>query len=245
MGTWVAIEARSGEEAVVQCGIALAWAAIRQVEALLHPLRPGSDLRRLRDAPPGEWVGLHPWTAQVLRHAQRLHALTDGIFDPCTPDRPGMLADLELSSGSAPAGPCARARLPLAIDLGGIAKGFAVDCGLAALQGAGCDAGLVNAGGDLGVFGSPTPVLLRRPGGRFQPWLLSEAALAVSDRDAAEVPGEHRGYYLRRGAPRAQPRYAAVTAGDAMSADALTKCVLLCSPARARQVLQECGAEAL
>ena len=36
---------------------------------------------------------------------------------------------------------------PLHIDLGGIAKGYAVDRALMALQAAGCHGGLVNAGG--------------------------------------------------------------------------------------------------
>jgi hypothetical protein len=40
-------------------------------------------------------------------------------------------------------------------------------------------------------------------------------------------------------------RYAAVRARDAMTADALTKCVLLAAPAQARALLAICGAEQL
>ena len=42
------------------------------------------------------------------------------------------------------------------IDLGGIAKGFAVDRALEALRGFGISSGMVNAGGDLAAFG-PDP----------------------------------------------------------------------------------------
>ena len=38
------------------------------------------------------------------------------------------------------------------IDLGGIAKGYAIDCGVAALRAHGVATGIVNAGGDLGVL---------------------------------------------------------------------------------------------
>jgi thiamine biosynthesis lipoprotein len=41
-----------------------------------------------------------------------------------------------------------------AIDLGGIAKGFAVDRAVATLRACGVPQGLVNAGGDVAVFGS-------------------------------------------------------------------------------------------
>jgi thiamine biosynthesis lipoprotein len=44
--------------------------------------------------------------------------------------------------------------MPLCLDLGGIAKGFAVDLAVNILQSAAVPAGLVNAGGDLRVFGN-------------------------------------------------------------------------------------------
>ena len=46
-----------------------------------------------------------------------------------------------------------RFRRPLTIDLGGIAKGFAVDCAIDVLKKAGAQGGIVNAGGDLRGFG--------------------------------------------------------------------------------------------
>jgi len=47
------------------------------------------------------------------------------------------------------------------------------------------------------------------------------------DADVGQRPAEHRGYYLRSGAPCPIRRYAAVVAESAAVADALTKCVLL------------------
>lgn len=53
---------------------------------------------------------------------------------------------------------------PALLDLGGIAKGYAVDLAIAALQQAGINSALVNAGGDMRAFGPLAwPVLLRDP----------------------------------------------------------------------------------
>ncbi len=59
-------------------------------------------------------------------------------------------------------------RKRVALDLGGIAKGFAVDRAIEQLMAAGCIGGQVNAGGDMRVFGeNATPVWLRTDrGGR-------------------------------------------------------------------------------
>jgi hypothetical protein len=88
-------------------------------------------------------------------------------------------------------------------------------------------------------------LLLRRADGGYVPCELHEAALAVSDLDAANRPAEHRGYYVREPAAGGARRYAAVRAPEAMVADALTKCVVLCPPPLAQAVVQRLSAEIL
>jgi thiamine biosynthesis lipoprotein len=69
------------------------------------------------------------------------------------------------------------------VDLGGIAKGYAVDCGIAALRARGTASGIVNAGGDLRCFGAPQPVHVRHPSAPSAVMLLgwlADAALASS-----------------------------------------------------------------
>src|SRR5262249_52374788 len=70
------------------------------------------------------------------------------------------------------------------IDLGGIAKGFAVDCAVAALRGHGVAEGLVNAGGDLRGLGPPSHMIdIRDPRQPERPLCrvaLGNAALASS-----------------------------------------------------------------
>lgn len=237
LGTSVAIAAAGPSLQQAAAAVEAAFAAVARVAERLHPDHVNSDLRRLTVAPPGETVSLWRGTFEVLRFAQQLSRASGGIFDPCLPQRAGRLSDIELFEDSA----CrAVAHAPVALDCGGIAKGFAVDEAIRALTSAGCSQGLVNAGGDLRVFGAPTVVLLRRAGG-LEPLELSQAALAVSDRDARHVPAGHRGYYVRGGAAAQAQRYAAVRAAAAMCADALTKCVLLCPAEASAALLRQFG----
>jgi thiamine biosynthesis lipoprotein len=99
----------------------------------------------------------------------------------------------------------------IGIDLGGIAKGFAVDCAIAVLKEQGVPVGLVNAGGDLAAFGGkPAIVHLRDPrdpckligsvaiknqalassGLRFDPFRHSEAGISMIVRPETGRAGE-------------------------------------------------------
>src|SRR5437762_3289177 len=73
----------------------------------------------------GRRCALDPWTRQVLDRAEEIRLATHGLFDCAACD--------------------------YALD--GIAKGFAVDRAVECLQSAGIRSGVVNAGGDLRVFG--------------------------------------------------------------------------------------------
>jgi thiamine biosynthesis lipoprotein len=77
-----------------------------------------------------------------------------------------------------------RFRQRVIVDLGGIAKGFAVDRAVKALKCAGVRSGVVNAGGDLRVFGLKSELVhLRHPAEPMRPAgaiSLRERALATS-----------------------------------------------------------------
>jgi len=243
MGTWVVIEAVAENEPKALGGIEAAFAAVLAVERRMHPTRVGSDVQRINAAHPGTPVAIHSSTWRVLELARRVHALSDGVFDPCLPTHPGRFEDLELCMPSAQHSPWVIGHAPLALDLGGIAKGYAIDCAVDALINAGCDAGLVNAGGDLRRFGGQrATILLRHAGNTYEPMAVGNIALAVSDLDAPQRPPEHRGYYIRADTTgQGNRRYAAVQAAEAAIADALTKCALLCSREAAARVLRGLG----
>jgi thiamine biosynthesis lipoprotein len=138
------------------------------------------------------------------------------------------------------------------IDLGGIAKGFAVDRAVDALRAHGVRGGLVNAGGDLAAFGPlPHTVHIRDPGdprrlmcaldirdealatsgARFDPLHSAEAAGVAIIDPATRTPA-----HMVRGVT--------VRAATCMLADALTKTVMV-APASAPALLGSLRASAL
>jgi thiamine biosynthesis lipoprotein len=243
LGTWVAIEAMAIRAEDEQPAIEAAYAAIGTVEARMHPTRAGSDLAKINSAPLHVPVEVHPDTWRLLKLAQGLYAMTGGVFDPCVPSHPGRLSDVEIGSEDEEE-PTVICHAPVRLDLGGIAKGHAIDRAVATLSALGCHSGLVNAGGDLRVFGNRKETVLLRRGAHFHPMDLENAAIAVSDLDATERPEEHQGYY-NRVSPSATRRYAAVVAQEAVIADALTKCVLLCPSDTTARVLLELEAQSV
>lgn len=226
LGTFVAIEAVAGSEAAAQRAVEDAFAALGTVGRLMHPTRPGSDLAAIAAAAPGDCVRVHPWSWEVLRLSRRLWDASAGLFDPCLASAPGRMSDLDLLDGE---GVVPRKRTH--IDAGGIAKGFAVDRAIEILRASGCAAGLVNAGGDLAVFGAVRRILCRGPAGSHCALELDEAAVATSCTGESRRPVEHRGHYHGIDRRRTVSGSATVVAGSAAVADALTKWALIAEPA--------------
>ena len=126
-----------------------------------------------------------------------------------------------------------RFRRPLLIDFGGIAKGFAVDRAVEILKRKRVMAGIVNAGGDLRVFGSASQLVhLRHPkqpnraAGAVR---LRERAIATSGIYFSRTKNRRRcvSPILDARTGRAACELISVTVGaaDCMTADALTKVV--------------------
>jgi thiamine biosynthesis lipoprotein len=234
LGTFVAVEAEARDESAAHHGVAAAFEAVTTVERLMHPSRDGSDLAALTATPLGTPVTVHPWTWEVLALCRRLNEVSLGIFDPCLGMSPGRFDDLELQSFH-----CVIAHAPMRVDLGGIAKGYAVDRAIDALRTAGCAGGLVNAGGDVAVFGpSNRNIVCGEPNAPRLVVELRNGALATSDTACLSRPAEHRGYY--HGANRRVTVSGQVTvlAKSAAIADGLTKCLLAGDRALNRTLLR-------
>lgn len=230
LGTFVAIEATADPALAAEAAVEAAFAAIAQIERRMHPRAAGSDLARINSAPLHLPVPAHPSICELLSLARRINMLTNGVFDPCLPTQPGRLRDIDSSSGDVVC------HAPIALDFGGFAKGYAVDCAIETLKSNGCASGLVNAGGDLRVFGTRIePMFLRGPAGELTNIELIDTALAVSDANSRQRPPEHQGYY---GTVSLTADYAAIIAAQAVVADALAKCVLLCPSAVADHALR-------
>jgi thiamine biosynthesis lipoprotein len=198
----------------------------------MHPTRAGSDLARLNAGRAGERITVHPWTSATLQLCRKLHELSGGLFDPALPGMGSITDVLPVDPTSV------RLTRATRLDLGGIAKGYAVDRAIQCMKAEGAHAGLVNAGGDLRVYGAqPWPIRLRLAERIGSPLALCNAALAVSDPAAFASPPEHQGYYARAtGLAATALPCVAVRARSAALADGMTK-VLMLAPAAQRAAL--------
>jgi thiamine biosynthesis lipoprotein len=219
-----------------------AFTEIERVHKLMSFRDPGSDISRLNREGRARPVHLHPWTYEVLQCAEKVKSDTSGLFDVCIA---GSLLQLGYLPAQGKLPPLCRfgiiklydnyqARLygGAYVDVGGIAKGFAVDKAVEILHGIGGLGGVVNAGGDLRVFGARAhTVNLRDPDDPAT----SHHAIQIRDGALATTGS----YYSRKRLPegswvaplihpltrRAHPGRLSVTvaAPSAMLADALTK----------------------
>lgn len=187
-----------------------AFGAMAEVQAQLSRFEPGSDIARFNAVAAGTALGVGAHTRRVLRAARRLRAASDGAFDITL----GTGADAWRLDGSS----LRKLRDGASIDLGGIGKGYAVDCAVVAMRGTGCRAGWVNAGGDLRAFGAlRLPVLLRdeATGTLRRLGMLERGALATSRYGAHARSRLH--------APAPGDAHLSVLARRCLWADALTK----------------------
>src|SRR5262249_4163001 len=180
LGGFVEIAASGAESTDMATAVEAAFAAVARVHRLMSFHDPGSDVSRLnREAKAGA-IAVDPWTFEVLAIAQDLHRCSGGAFDiavaPLLQDL-GLLPATERHEGTPSKcnaidllpGCRVRFRNPgVRIDLGGIAKGFAVDRAVAVLKEHRLPPGLVNAGGDIAAF-RPGPHLFPIPGPRHPP----------------------------------------------------------------------------
>lgn len=239
LGTFVAIRARARLAPTdLEHAVSLAYGAVSRVHALMSAQDPASDVSRVNRALPGERVTVDAWTLAVLRRARVIWLATRGLFDPCAaPGATTGFADLDLLAGEV------RPLRSVHLTLDGIAKGFAVDRAVAALRAAGVASGVVNAGGDLRIFGAdPEPVCVRHP---------EHPGALVAIGEVREVAVATSAPYFgsscidpRSGRACSSQASGTVIAADCMTADALTK-PLLIEPAITARALQRFGARAL
>jgi FAD:protein FMN transferase len=239
-----------------------AFAALQRVDDRMTLFRP-SELTTLNQSGRAR---LSHETSTVLWHALEMSYATGGAFDPTV--EPLVRASGHLGGKPRRLGRCERWRLlsrvgtarvhldpatrevrldpGTRLDLGGIAKGYAVDLALAALREAGARDGLVDLGGSsLGVFGAPTTIAVRDPETPgAPPW----AAFELDDAALASSGGDQRpGHILdpRTGLPARKVLATTVVAASAMEADALSTAVFVMGMDEGLALLARRGAAGL
>ncbi|MDH3593177.1 MAG: FAD:protein FMN transferase [Planctomycetota bacterium] len=245
-----------------------AFAELHLVDETMSRFRADSDVGRVNRAGPGVAVDVDDTTALVLRHALEWAERSDGAFDPCLGRAtelwdvgrrrtPPAATDVRRFAGrrlySALDVDGNRAvvhDVDVALDLGGIAKGHAVDRAARALRERGVAHALVNVGGDLvaigasedgdpwriGVVDPADPTRLARTLA-----VRDEAVATSGDYERCFDHGGRRYHHLldtATAAPRVVQRHSlTVVAADCLTADAAATACFGLDDERMRELL--------
>ncbi len=262
MGTSMRVEVRDGSPADRQAAADEAFGAIGEVDRLMSNYRSDSELSHINQSASRGPVPASAAMLAVLQAAERVSLASDGAFDvtvgplvslwgfkdkrPHVPSpeeltRVRGIVGFELVHINSDARTVEFARIGVEIDLGGIAKGFAVELAAASLVRRGLS-GLIDAGGNQFFVGRPAgkstwSVGIRHPD---KPDALLGAvevpggSLSTSS-DASNflaADGRKYGHLLdpRTLRPSEASLSVTVVAADATLADALSKAVFVLGP---------------
>ncbi len=175
MGTIATVRAWAPDAGTASRAVEAAYTAFDRTDSLMSTWRDDSALSKLNRAEAGLWVEVGPEVCQVLTEAKRVAEASGGAFDPTVlplvrlwgfrqgtvtlPDSLALISVLE-SVGhpnlelDLPGGRARLVAAGAAVDLGGIAKGHALDCAARAMLKAGAEGGVIDLGGNVLVFGN-------------------------------------------------------------------------------------------
>lgn len=262
-GTLASVAVRGLSAERVHTTIAAAFAELGTIHRLMSFHEYASDVSRLNREAHRTSIEVNPRTYDVLAHAINFSAESAGIFDitvapllvaagilprPLDAPAPDPLScwrDVELL-------PNYRVRFwrPLWIDLGGIAKGYAVDRSVEILERSGCCAASVNAGGDLRVVGAYAERVHLRPdmGDSADGPLveLEDASLASSCSPPVDAYHSAMSLHIDPVSRKAAcpGKFVSVVAPRCIVADALTKIVMV-EGDKAGEILRAANATAV
>ncbi len=227
MGTTMKIEAvsRSLSKDELNKAALEAIEAAKKIDRLMSTWKEDSEISRLNRAKPGEWVRLSPETYEVLVKAIDVAKKTEGAFDitvgplvnlwgfgPKSPPVPTKVPSKEaIEAAKAVTGyehividannkRVMRDAEGVEVDLGGVAKGYAVDLAIKVLKRHGVNDALIEIGGETAAIGlteknEPWLVGVRHPN-RPPPRLLTTIELRDS---AIATSGDYFNVYEIKG----------------------------------------------
>jgi thiamine biosynthesis lipoprotein len=224
------------------------------IESEFSRFLPNSDVSRIRRLEPGQSVRVCIDTFECLKRSLEMRDITGGVFDVTAangregpeadgsvlsarePDRPRFILDRETFE--------VRVTGRVALDLGGIGKGYAVDRMIGVLREWEVPAALVHGGkSSVSAYGGPDgcsgwPVTLRRPAGGTAPGVSGAYSgglicrIELNGRSMA-ASGVEKGPHIidpRTGLPVTGRIAAWAFADDATTADCLSTAFMVMEP---------------
>jgi thiamine biosynthesis lipoprotein len=267
MGTRIAVELWADDDAAGQRALDAVIDEMRRVDALMSHYRPESQLSQVNQRAAQEPVRVDPELSGLIERAAGLSELTGGAFD-ITYASVGYLYDyrrhLRPSDAQIAAGlgaidwrhvvvdrDASTVRFTqdgVRIDLGGIAKGHAVDRAIAILKGMGIRHASVTAGGDSRImgdrFGRPWIVGIRHPDDAAKVIAripLVDVAISTSgDYERYFDEGGERYHHIidpKSGRSAGEVRSVTIIGPDATTTDGLSTSVFVLGPERGMELV--------
>ncbi len=175
MGTFCRLVSVAPTNSIANNSMEAGFSELVRIDAMMSDYKPESELSRVNANAFKGPVPVSPELIEVLSIAKKYSALSDGAFDVTI----GPVVDLwresqkknelptkeQLAEGKAKVGyeklilgddnTVRFAVEGMRLDLGAIAKGYAIDKAVEAMKRTGATAGLVDVGGDVKTFGAP------------------------------------------------------------------------------------------
>ena len=266
MGTRITVELWSEDPVAGQAAIDAVMDEMRHIDATMSVYIPTSEVSKVNAEAGAGPVKISKELFDLLRTAVEYSVITEGAFD-ITYASVGYLYDFR--AHHRPTEEQIRNALPsvdyrnlkfdpaaltvqfmhpgMRIDLGGIAKGYSVDCGIEVLKKHGITRALVTAGGDSRIigdrFGKPWMVGIRHPDHEDQVIIrlpLSDTAISTSgDYERFYDEGGVRYHHIidpRTGHSASRVRSATVLAPTATRTDGLSKTAFVLGPEKAMEI---------
>jgi len=267
MGTTARVKVWAEAAAVRDRALSDAFSALHIVDDEMSTYKPDSQISVLNRDGSSRWIRIGPRLTEVLGASIRFNRISSGAFDPSVlplitlwgfrggvPSLPedseirGVLAatgltNLELDSKKHQA----RFRKSgVSLDLGGIAKGYALDRAEMAAREAGAEAGIIDLGGNIVSFGEKAAgqIAIQHPlipDEILGSILLRDRAVATSGgyEKYVTIAGRRYGHILdpRTGHPTRDVESVTVVAESGMTADALSTACFVLGPAACLELI--------
>jgi thiamine biosynthesis lipoprotein len=263
MGTNVLVTFWAADEAAVDAAFEDAMAELERIDKLMTNWTPDSDVSKINAAAgDGKGVAVSAETFTVIQRSIEISKKSKGLFDITVGAFKGLWKFDQDMDGSLPTADEVSERLKLvgykdivldkkkktvrlkrkdmAITLGGIAKGYAVDRAVEILRKAGFSSFIVQVGGDLYVAGKkgtkPWVVGIRDPRSAKRDDMFATAAVedhsfsTSGDYERGFVKDGKRYHHIldpRTGYPADKSRSVTVMAKDCFTADAWSKVLFI------------------
>lgn len=268
MGTRIYVELWHTDAAQGKAGIDAVMAEMHRIDRLMSHYKPDSQLSAINARAAREPVVVDPELFELLRESVRFSELTEGAFD-ITYASVGYLYDYR--KHVRPNDAEIRKALPgvnfrnmaldekrrsvrfekpgMRIDLGGIAKGYAVDRGIELLQKRGVQHAVVTAGGDTRIigdrFGRPWVIGIRHPDDEKK--LVTRIPLVDT---AMSTSGDYERYFdedgvryhhiidPKNGRSASRVRSATILGPTALQTDGLSKTAFVLGPEKTIEIIE-------